>query len=102
VQFIAIWNADDLLEQMRSSLQIASDNQGHKKKAAPPPDPFDECQAKQAVWLYLRSPEKLTPTEQEQLSFLKLVHPSLEIAYCLAQTFLEMVRERRSEKLEAW
>ena len=40
------------------------------RKTAPPPGPFDECQAKQAVWLYMRTPEKLTATEKEQLAFL--------------------------------
>ncbi|MGH7869537.1 MAG: helix-turn-helix domain-containing protein, partial [Candidatus Dormibacteraceae bacterium] len=30
------------------------------KKTAPLPGPFDDCQAKQAVWLYVRSPEALT------------------------------------------
>jgi transposase len=72
------------------------------RKTAPPPGPFDECQAKQAVWLYLRSPEKLTPEEQEQLAFLQQVHPFLETAYCLVQAFVEMVRKREGEKLEAW
>lgn len=73
-----------------------------QRKTAPPPGPFDECRAKQAVWLYLRAPEKLTPTEQEQLSFLQQAHPSLETAYCLVQAFVEMVRNREGEKLEAW
>ncbi|MFL5701305.1 MAG: ISL3 family transposase, partial [Ktedonobacteraceae bacterium] len=72
------------------------------RKTAPPPGPFDECLAKQAVWLYLRSPEKLTPEEQKHLSFLQLVHPSLEVAYCLVQAFVEMVRKREGEKLETW
>ena len=72
------------------------------KKTAPPPGPFDECQAKQAVWLYFRSPEKLTPAEQEELSFLQQVHPSLETAYRLVQEFVDMVRKREGEGLEAW
>lgn len=72
------------------------------RKTAPPPGPFDECQAKQAVWLYLRSPEKLKPEELEQLSFLRQVHPSLESAYCLVQAFVEMVRKREGEKLKTW
>ncbi len=50
----------------------------------------------------MRSPEKLKPEEQEQLTFLRQVHPSLDLAYNLVQTFLEMVRKREGEKLEAW
>ena len=72
------------------------------RKTAPPPGPFDECQAKQAVWLYMRTPEKLKDTEKDQLAFLKRVHPSLEAAYDLVQAFLEMVHDQQGEKLENW
>lgn len=72
------------------------------RKTAPPPGPFDECQAKQAVWLYMRIPEKLIATEKEQLAFLKGVHPSLETAYDLVQAFLDMVHHRTGEKLDVW
>ncbi len=72
------------------------------KKTAPPPGPFDSCQAKQAVWLYMRAPEKLTPTEKEQLAFLKTVHPSLETAYDLVQAFLKMMHEQQGEQLDGW
>ena len=72
------------------------------RKTAPPPGPFDECQAKQAVWLYMRTPEKLTATEQEQLAFLKGVHPTLEAAYDLVQAFLDMMHDRTGEKLDTW
>ncbi len=72
------------------SPRTAQDQPGPRKhrprKTAPPPGPFDECQAKQAVWLYMRTPEKLTSTEKDQLAFLKCVHPSLEAAYDLVQT----------------
>ncbi len=50
----------------------------------------------------MRSPEKLKPEEQEQLTFLRQVHPSLELAYSLVQAFVEMVRKREGEKLEGW
>jgi len=72
------------------------------RKTAPPPGPFDECQAKQAVWLYMRTPEKLKATEKEHLAFLKGVHPSLETAYELVQTFLDMVHNQKGEQLESW
>jgi len=35
-----------------------------RKETAPPPGPCDECNAKQAVWLYVRSPDQLTTAEQ--------------------------------------
>ena len=72
------------------------------RKTAPPPGPFDECQAKQAVWLYIRSPDKLDAKEQEQVAFIRQVHPSLETAYQLVQTFVKMVREQKASELECW
>jgi hypothetical protein len=71
-------------------------------KTAPPPGPFDECQTKQAVWLYIRSPDELNAKEQEQLAFIRQVHPSLETAYQLVQTFVKMVREQKATDLECW
>lgn len=50
----------------------------------------------------MRTPEKLKDTEKEHLAFLKRVHPSLEAAYDLVQTFLEMVHDKQGEKLESW
>jgi len=93
------------LDRWRSP-QTTQDQPGPKthrpRKTAPPPGPFDECQAKQAVWLYMRTLEKLTPLEKEQLAFLKRVHPSLEAAYDLVQTFLKMMHEQEGKKLETW
>lgn len=50
----------------------------------------------------MRSPEQLKPEEQTQLTFLRQVHPSLDLAYNLVQVFLEMARKREGEKLEGW
>ena len=36
----------------------SKDRPRRRKKTAPSPGPFDECNAKQAVWLYLRSPDE--------------------------------------------
>lgn len=72
------------------------------RKTAPPPGPFDECQAKQAVWLYMRTPEELTTMEQEQLAFLKGVHPTLDTAYDLVQAFLALLHNRTGENLDTW
>lgn len=72
------------------------------RKTTPPPGPFDECQAKQAVWLYIRSPDELKTKEQEQVAFIRQVHPSLETTYQLVQAFVKMVRERTGTSLEVW
>ncbi len=73
-----------------------------RKKAAPSPGPFDEGNAKQAVWLYLRSPDTLSETQREQLAFLRQVHPSLNLGYQLVQGFTTMVRSLQGEQLETW
>lgn len=72
------------------------------RKTAPPPGPFDQCQAKQAVWLYMRSPDELNTQEQEQAAFIRQVHPSLETAYQLVQAFVKMVRDQKATELEGW
>lgn len=71
-------------------------------KTAPPAGPFDECQAKQAVWLYIRSPDELNTKEQEQVAFIRQVHPTLETAYQLVQAFVKMARERTGTDQEVW
>jgi transposase len=45
---------------------------------------------------------RFSTAEQEQLTFLRQVHPSLETAYCLVQEFVKMVRKREGLGLEAW
>lgn len=47
-------------------------------------------------------PDDLTAAEQAQLTFLRQVHPSLEIAYGLVQEFVSMVRKREGERLGSW
>lgn len=62
------------------------------------PGSFDACQAKQAVWLYMREHSDFTAKEQEQLGFLRQVHPSLERAYSLVDAFTSIVRTQQAEK----
>ena len=38
------------------------------RKALPPPGPYDQFSAKHAVWLFVRPPEELKATEQEELT----------------------------------
>jgi transposase len=44
----------------------------------------------------------LSTTEQEQLTFLRQVHPTLEITYQLVQEFAVMLRQHQGEHLETW
>jgi transposase len=44
----------------------------------------------------------LNTKEQEQVVFLRQVHPTLETAYQLVQTFVKMVRDQKATELEGW
>ncbi len=74
-----------------------------KKKAArgamlsPAPLP-----SRQATFLFLRRPEKLTPEEQADLLTLRQTHPEVNHTYDLVQQFAQLLRTRTGEQLGAW
>lgn len=51
------------------------------------------------VWLLLRDPARLNETEQHLLSFLRQ-EPTGDVAYTLAQHFVQLLREHRAEELD--
>jgi transposase len=53
------------------------------------------------VWLLLREPARLTETEQQMLSFIRQ-EPAVDVAYTLAQHFVQLLREHRVEELDVW
>lgn len=55
-----------------------------------------------AVWLFLRDPNKLEATRQEQLEALREASFQVNQAYQLVQGFLQMLRQRTGDQLEAW
>jgi transposase len=98
-RYLKRWRPSNVLEETSPVVVLPSKR---RKKTAPPPGPFDQWNAKQAVWLYLRSSDELTPAEEEQLTFLWHVHPALESTYQLVQAFAVMLRTRKGEHLETW
>jgi transposase len=58
--------------------------------------------SKQAVWLLIRDRKDLNETEQEQLGILCQVNNTIKEAYQLTQDFLQMVRKRQEDTLDAW
>jgi transposase len=58
--------------------------------------------ARQAAFLFLRRPEKLSTEEQETLLMLRQFHPEVALAYDLVQQFAQMLRERLGERLDSW
>ncbi len=70
--------------------------------ATKPLNPLVTLSAQQATWLFFRRPEDLKQEERETLQQLRQASPHLEAAYRLVETFLQMVRERTGEQLDAW
>jgi transposase len=66
------------------------------------PNPLLTLSARQATWLFFRRPEDLKEEELESLRLLRLSRPHVETTYQLVETFLQMVRERTGEQLDAW
>ena len=66
------------------------------------PNPLLTLSAQQATWLFFRRPEDLKEEELESLRLLRQASPPVEAAYQLVEMFLQMVRERTGEQLDAW
>jgi transposase len=66
------------------------------------PNPLLTLSAHQAIWLFFRKLEDLKPEELETLRQLRQASPHVEVANPLVETFLQMVRQRTGEQLDAW
>lgn len=66
------------------------------------PNPLLTLSAQQATWLFFRKEEDLKEEEQERLRQLRQASPQVETVYQLVDKFLQMVRERTGEQLDAW
>jgi hypothetical protein len=67
-----------------------------------PSNPLRTISVQKTTWLFFRKPDELKEEELETLRLVRQASPRLETAYQLVQTFLQMVRERRGEHLDAW
>jgi transposase len=54
------------------------------------------------IWLVLSRPERLTPEQTQEITCASVLHPRVALAFKLAQTFAQMLRERTVEALPAW
>jgi len=54
------------------------------------------------AWLFLKRPNTLTTSDQEQMLRAREAHPDLERGVQLAQDFVTIVRERRHDELDSW
>lgn len=53
------------------------------------------------VWLLLRDPARLSEAEQQMLTFIRQ-EPTVELAYLLAQHFIQMMQEHQAAELDRW
>src|SRR6266568_914024 len=87
--------------QVRSSTSSPSKPQA-RKSIPPPPAPLENFSAQRATWLFVCQPEKLDERQQAELALIRQASPHAESAYCLAQAFMQMIREHTGEQLDTW
>jgi transposase len=83
-----------------SLVRLLPDDKKHSRRAdslAPV-----SLSSRQASFLFLRRPEKLTAEDQAALLTLRHLHPELELAYDLGQQFARMLRTRTGAQLDDW
>ena len=73
-----------------------------RKSVLSSPAPLENFSAQRATWLFVHQPEELDETQQVELALIRQASPSAETAYCLAQAFMKMIRERTGYQLDAW
>lgn len=73
-----------------------------RKSVLASPAPLENFSAQRATWLFVRQPEELDEMQQAELALIRQASPSAETAYCLAQAFMQMIRERTGHQLDAW
>ncbi len=87
--------------QVRSSTSSLSKPQ-ERKSIPPPPAPLENFSAQRATWLFVCQPEKLDQRQRGELALIRQASPHAESAYCLAQAFMQMIREQTGEQVDTW
>ena len=79
-------------------------SQEKKRLTSPliPPGPLENFTAHKATGLFLREVSTLDETEQQHLLLIQQASSTAQQAYLLVQAFMQMVRERTGEDLDAW
>jgi transposase len=70
--------------------------------ARPPTPTVQALSPRQAAWLLVLDPEKLKPEEEAYRVALQALSPLADAAQGLAQRFVNMVRDRDAQALDAW
>lgn len=72
------------------------------QKATVPQAPLQDFSAKNAVWLFVRDPEKLDEKEQVMLTTICQASEMAQMTYQFVQEFRQMLHHREGEKLDTW
>jgi transposase len=73
----------------------------HSKRHRPRA-PLQDFSAKDAIWLFVRDPDKLDKKEQETLAAICQASETARTTYQLVQEFRNMLHQRTGEKLDPW
>ncbi len=99
----AMYNYLASLRTPRSHSSKSSPSKSQERKGVPStPAPLENFSAQRATWLFVCQPEKLDETQQKELALIRQASPSAETAYCLAQAFMQMIREQTGQQLDTW
>ena len=99
----AIYRYLEMLELAGRSVRRSEPTSVMGQAASPgEPNPLLTLSAQQATWLFFRKQDELKEEERESLQQLRQASPPIEAAYQLVKKFLQMVRERTGEQLDAW
>jgi transposase len=74
----------------------------HPEQATQPRKQRAGVSPREVRWLLAKKPEDLPEEEQAKLSRLLEQADDIRLVYHLLQTFLQMVRERQADRLDAW
>jgi transposase len=89
--YVSLWRATRHLRP--------TDRRKSKRQAAPPVPPFSP---RQAMWLLVRSDDQLDQEQRHWRDMLLQHSQQAARAYPLAQRFVQMVKQRQAEALDAW
>jgi transposase len=73
-----------------------------QRAQAVPESAVEPWTAHKAVWWFIRDPIHLEKKEQQALAAICQASPTAQAVYGLAQDFMQMLRQRSGERLDAW
>jgi transposase len=95
--------AGTLYRFLRSLQGYSASPQARAERAQTVPEvPLQQFSAQKAVWLFMRRPTDLDETEYTELAAIRQASPTADTVYDLVQEFMQMLRQRKGEQLDAW